>query len=328
MKNNSSYKCKFLKTKAYCIIKNSNDIQKDITSLNSGHKAKTIYSYDFSKLYTNIPHDLLIENMKFVIEEAFKIKEDSEFIKINKKSANWCKKKPKQTKMMYANKDELLAMLEYLLNNVYVKYRNKLFRQIIGIPMGTDCAPELANLFLFAFEYKYVMGLIDIKSNDIKLLRFIYRYVDDLIVFNDNGYFDQMISSIYPKELELNATATSVHHTTYLDMDISIVNRQFVHKLYDKRNDFSFEVISLPNLSGNIPIEPTYSVFYSQIVRYFHANNERINFVESVKKLIDKLCHQNFNYNKLLSYLKKFLTKFELQIVSKFSTLMNVSNFK
>ena len=45
------------------------------------------YSYDISKLYTNIPHDLLIENMKFVIEEAFKIKEDSEFIKINKKSA-------------------------------------------------------------------------------------------------------------------------------------------------------------------------------------------------------------------------------------------------
>ena len=74
-----------------------------------------------SKLYTNIPHDLLIENMKFVIEEAFKIKEDSEFIKLNKKSANWCKKKPKQTKMMHANKDELFAMVEYLSNNEYFK---------------------------------------------------------------------------------------------------------------------------------------------------------------------------------------------------------------
>ena len=51
--------------------------------------------------------------------------------------------------------------------------------------MGTDCAPEPANLLIFAFEYNYVMGLIDVKSNHIKLLRFIYRYVDDLIVFNN-----------------------------------------------------------------------------------------------------------------------------------------------
>ena len=60
------------------------------------------------------------------------------------------------------------------------------------------------------------MGLIDLKSNDIKLLKFIYRYVDDLIVLNDKGYFNKVIEKIYPKELELNATATSIdHHTTY-----------------------------------------------------------------------------------------------------------------
>ena len=193
--------------------------------------------------------------------------------------------------------------------------------------MGTDCAPELANLFLFAFEYKYVMGLIDLKSNDIKLLKFIYRYVDDLIVLNDKGYFDKVFDKIYPKELELNATAISIHHTTYLDMDITVVDNKFVHKLYDKRNDFSFNVISLPNLSSNIPIEPSYSVFYSQLVRVLHANNNKENFIESVKRLMHKLCHQNFNYNRLVFYLRKFLFKFELQIVSKFSTLLNVSKF-
>ena len=186
-------------------------------------------------------------------------------------------------------------------------------------------APELANLLLFAFEYKYVMGLIDLKSNDIKLLKFIYRYVDDLIVLNDKGYFDKVIEKIYPKELELNATATSIHHTTYLDMDISVIDNRFIHKLYDKRNDFSFNVISLPNLSSNIPIEPTYGVFYSQLVRVLHANNDKKHFIENVEKLMFKLCHQNFNYNRLVFYLRKFLTKFELKIVS---TILNVSKFK
>ena len=88
MKYDAAFKCKFLKTKAYWVIKNSADIRQDITSINSNNKAKSIYSYDFSKLYTNIPHDLLIENMKFVVEEAFKIKGDCCFIKLNNKSAN------------------------------------------------------------------------------------------------------------------------------------------------------------------------------------------------------------------------------------------------
>ena len=63
---------------------------------------------------------------------------------------------PKKTKLTYVNKDGLIGMLEYVLNNVYAKYRNKTFKQIIGIPMGTDCSPELAYLFLVAFEYKYL----------------------------------------------------------------------------------------------------------------------------------------------------------------------------
>ena len=74
LKNHCRYKCKFLKTKAFWIINNSADIHRDIKSINNKSKASSIYSYDFSKLYTNIPHDLLRENIEFVVEEAFKIK--------------------------------------------------------------------------------------------------------------------------------------------------------------------------------------------------------------------------------------------------------------
>ena len=69
--------------------------------------------------------------------------------------------------------------------------------------------------------------------------------------------------------LVLHNTASSTQHSTYLDMDRSIVNDKFVHKFYDKRNDFCFNVISLPNLSSIVPIKPTYGVFYSQLVRIF-----------------------------------------------------------
>ena len=50
--------------------------------------------------------------------------------------------------------------MEYLIDNVYIKVGNKVFRQIVGIPMGTDCAPQLANLFLFNYEYTFMRNLM------------------------------------------------------------------------------------------------------------------------------------------------------------------------
>ena len=51
-------------------------------------------------------------------------------------------------------------MIEYLIDNIYIKVSSKVFTQQVGIRMGTDCAPLLANLFLFYYEYKYMKNLI------------------------------------------------------------------------------------------------------------------------------------------------------------------------
>ena len=58
------------------------------------------------------------------------------------------------------DRSKLLEWMEYLINNVYIKVGNRVYRQTIGIPMGTDCAPQLANLFLFHYEYSYMKGLM------------------------------------------------------------------------------------------------------------------------------------------------------------------------
>ena len=78
-----------------------------------------------------------------------------------------------------------MKMFNYLMDNIYLFYRTEIYRQIIGIPMGTDCAPELANLFLFSYEYRYIIDLINSGVKDIDLFRYIYRYIDDLLSLND-----------------------------------------------------------------------------------------------------------------------------------------------
>ena len=77
--------------------------------------------------------------------------------------------------------DSLIEMMEYLIDNIYIKVGNKVFRQEVGIPMGTDCAPLLANLFLFYYEYKYMKNLV--KDNLQAGMKFngTMRYIDDLL---------------------------------------------------------------------------------------------------------------------------------------------------
>ena len=75
--------------------------------------------------------------------------------------------------------------------------------------MGTNCAPLVADLFLFCYERDLVMSLLDDKQADIiDALNATSRYLDDIIKTN-NVYFDTMVSQIYPSELQLNKTNTS-----------------------------------------------------------------------------------------------------------------------
>ena len=100
------------------------------------------------------------------------------------------------------SEDKVTSHVEYLMDNIYVNVGNKVFRQCVVIPMGTHCAPLLANLFLFFYEYKYMKRLI--KTNIIKARRFnnTMRYIDDLLVLN-NPSFEDAINDIFPTELQL-----------------------------------------------------------------------------------------------------------------------------
>ena len=75
-------------------------------------------------------------------------------------------------------------MIELLVDNIYVRFGGQLSRQMVGIPMGTNCAPLLADLFLYSYENEFLDKLI--KEGKRKLARkfnLSYRYIDDLISF-------------------------------------------------------------------------------------------------------------------------------------------------
>ena len=109
-------------------------------------------------------------------------------------------------------------VLIYLLDNTYTKFGTKLYRQIVGIPVGTNYAPLLADLFLFCYERDFMTSLSDVKQAEIiEAFKSTSRYLDDLINI-DNPYFEGMVNRIYPPELQLNKTNTSDTEAPFLDL--------------------------------------------------------------------------------------------------------------
>ena len=147
-------------------------------------------------------------------------------------------------------------MVEFLIDNIFVKFGGHFFPQVIGIPMSTNCA--LADLFLYSYKSDFLDNTI--RSDHRKLARsfnLCFRYINDLIVFNNKKYWEY-VKDIYPSQINVEKTNQSDNLARYLDLIFTIEeDRKMSTKLYDKRDDFDFHIVKFPWLSNNIPSGPS-----------------------------------------------------------------------
>ena len=173
-----------------------------------------------------------------------------------------------------------------------MRFGTKLYRQIVGIPMGTNCAPLVADLFLFCYERDFMTSLSDI----IEAFKSTSRYLDDLLNI-DNPYFEGMVNRIYPPELQLNKANTSDTEAPFLDLHLSISNGFVSSKIYDKRDDF--DIVNFPFLDGDVPHSTSYGVYISQFIRFARVSSHVADFIARNKSLTAKLLQQGCRYHKL-----------------------------
>ena len=164
-------------------------------------------------------------------------------------------------------------VLTFLLDNIFIRFGTKLYRKVVGIPMGTNCAPLVADLFLFCYERDFMMSLSDDKqAGNIDAFNTTSRYLDDILNIN-NVYFDNIVSQIYPSELQLNKANTFDTEATFLDSHLSISKNIVSTKIYDKRDDFDFEIVNFQFLNGDFPRSTSYGVYISQLIRFARASS-------------------------------------------------------
>ena len=196
--------------------------------------------------------------------------------------------------------------LVYLLDNIFIRFGTKLYRQTIGIPMGTNCASIVADLFLFCYERDFMKPLSrENKADMIEVFNSTSRYLDDLLSI-DNIYFDQKVDRIYPTELQLNRANSSYTETPFLDLNLCISHGTVSTKIYDKRDDFDFDIVNFPFLDGDILRRTSYGVYISQLIRFARASSNLNFFNYRNKALTSKVLRQGYRYFKLRKAFPKF----------------------
>ena len=106
-------------------------------------------------------------------------------------------------------------MLEFLIDNMFVSFGGALCQQVVGIPMGTNCAPLLADLFLYSYESEFLQNLVkDKKIHEDKDFNFAYRHIHDILSIN-NPRFAEFLPLIYPPELEIKETTDTASSASF-----------------------------------------------------------------------------------------------------------------
>ena len=134
----------------------------------------------------------------------------------------------------------------------------------------------------------------------------------------DNPYFEGMVNRIYPPELQLNKANTSDTEALILDLHLSISNGFVSSKIYDKRDDFHFDIVNFPFLDGDVPRSTSYGVYISQLIRFARVSSHVADSNARNKSLTAKLLQQGYRYHKHQKTFSKFYRR-HYELVSKFS---------
>ena len=181
------------------------------------------------------------------------------------------------------------------------------------MPMGTNCASLLADLFVYSYESEFLDNMIRGGHRKFaRLFNLCYRYIDDLIVFSNKKSGDY-VKGIYLSQLTVEKTNTSDDQANYLDLTFIIEsagnNRQSpsfminVMILISTLLIFhSFQAISHLVLSC--------SVYISQLIRYARGCSYYDDFGYHHKLLVDRLLSQGYEVKRLRKSFKKFYGRY------------------
>ena len=120
----------------------------------------------------------------------------------------------------------------------------------------------------------------------------------------------------------LNKENADDKEASFLDLFITVDNNTFNTKIYDKRDAFPFEIVSLPDLHGNITESSAYGVLKGQIIRYARNTSGFMDFTERIATIVKKIKEKGYTKSKIMNTLKACFSKYSW-ILRKYERTVN-----
>lgn len=286
-----------------------------------------LVTFDFKNMYTNIELGDLKTRMAAFFSEAFhndpalqlKItsREEVTWVLDHTEGPHYHGPQDRRTiDYVVFSVGNMTEWFSYLIDHQYVQFGDRLFRQVYGIPMGTNCAVFVANLYLFTYELEFIRHLADTGNRELmRRLQFVGRFVDDLLgvdadILRDYLYIDGARRGVYPRgTLQLDETGAGPE-VPYMDIQLYRGPEGIATDLYDKRLEPGFrriKMIRFPHIESFISDSAKYNIVTSQLIRFSRLCSTKSSFVHRLADMLAALTLKQYNTARLFSKVRKLI---------------------
>ena len=332
---------RFLKanTSLYWIIDSINDF-----TLNVPPMIHNIYVADITRCFESIPiigRDTLFEAMEFItslgvsnMKCKFPNSEQFLWVKTNAKGitlkAVWASSIPKHGNWIQIPITQFLMLHKWLTTNCFVRLGDRIWKQILGIPMGFSCSPLWCNLYLLSYEIKFIQRLVRLgRAYLMTKFQFAFRYIDDLCWLNvgdarlfldpeqprtmDNPFWIYPLDIIEIKtEVSQFSQISPKHGTLAHFMNVLIhvdeeTSGKYIMRKFDKQRELPIKYTQFMMFKSNKPVKQAYNVVIAQTVPILYLSNNVSVAAQEVMALFTTLSSNGFRLQKLRQTLVIFL---------------------
>lgn len=314
------------------------------TTLNLPEKITDVFVADITQCYESIPlegDNNLLDAIAFIVNTAYKQAATNHpkadtllWIRIGQDgspaNAKWGTRAPNYGNWFPLTSHRLLRLHSWLMSNCHVTLGDRVWVQKSGIPMGFSCSPIWCNMYLLAYEAKFIIRLAKLGKTDL-MIRFqsAFRYIDDLFLINVGNPRDflspQELCSynnpywIYPLTVlqikEETSKYDSEHPTrgieaNFMNMTISVNTvypEMYQCRKYDKRRNLPFKYTQYIKFRSNRSVRQAYNIVISQTMPILYISNTVEAAVDEIHCLIQTMTNNGFNTKRLINNISQFL---------------------
>jgi len=295
----------------YWIVNDMDEVFLDMKKNRDLLQGKKPRTFDFTTMYTCLPHQTILTNVRKAICEA---KEYSRQRFMENETRN-------TDALEDISTDDLMDLVTFIVSNSYICNNpdEGVFQQDIGIPMGTNSAPAIANLTLYITEAEYIDSIIRDGHDDIaKHHAFTFRLIDDLRCFD----IEPPSGTLYG--LEWSETTAPDGSVTFLGSKIQPrANGSFEVSVFDKQKEWNFPVIKYPHFSSNVPEHQAVGIVKGQLYRFRTICNSIKAFKDAVQSFALQLLQREYPFQIIHKGWKAHLARFSHDKITDYPRLQS-----